>query len=65
MFYPAPASSDPHTLSEPTPDDPDRSHHGLRTPASRPGCTLLAAAGLSSRAIREIVGSPPGVGADG
>ena len=64
MFYPAPASSDPHTLSEPAPDGPDRSHPGFAPLRPDPGA-LLAAAGLTSRAIREIVGNPPGVGADG
>ena len=64
MFYPAPESSDPHTLSEPARDGRDRPHTGFTPLRPDPGA-LLAAAGLSSRVIREIVGNPPGVGADG
>ena len=33
-------------------------------PPSEPGA-LLAAVGLPSRAIREVLGNPPGIGADG
>ncbi len=64
MFHPAPASSDSHTHSETAADDRGRSDPGV-APLRPDPRALLAAAGLTSRAIREIVGNPPGVGADG
>ena len=64
MFHPAPASSDSHTLSETARVEPDPCLPGV-APLRPDPRALLAAAGLPSRAIREIVGNPPGVGADG
>ncbi len=46
-----------HAPSDPGRSDPDPPH-------SNPD-TLLAAVGLPNRAIREVLGNPPGIGADG
>ena len=64
MFHPASSSSVPDTISETARVEPDPSLPGFAPLRPDPGA-LLAAAGLPSRAIREIVGNPPGVGADG
>ena len=45
---------------DPIPDDPDPDC----TPAVADAGALLAAVGLSSRAIREVLGHPAGTGAD-
>ena len=47
--------------SDPIPHDSDPDH----APAAGDAGTLLAAVGLSSRAIREVLGHPAGAGADG
>ena len=46
---------------DPIPDNPDPDC----TPAVADAGALLAAAGFSSRAIREVLGHPAGAGADG
>ena len=45
---------------DPIPDDPDPDC----APAPYDAGTLLAVVGLSSRAIREVLGHPAGTGAD-
>ena len=61
MFDPAPLSSEPSTQSRRTPDHPDPE---FIPPAPDTGA-LLAAVGLSSRAIREILGNAAASGAHG
>ena len=61
MFDPAPLSSEPSTQSRRTPDHPDPE---FVPPLSDTGA-LLAAVGLSSRVIREILGNAAGGGAHG
>lgn len=46
---------------DPIPNDPDPDC----SPAAADAGALLAAVGLSSRAIREVLGHPAGAGADG
>ena len=46
---------------DPVPNDTDPD----RSPAAADAGVLLAAVGLSSRAIREVLGHPAGAGADG
>ena len=63
MFDRTPASSEPRILSEHTPGGPDHPRPVYVPPLPDPA-GLLAAVGLPSHAIREIVGNPAGVGAD-
>ena len=63
MFDRTPQSSEAHTLHEHTPGGPDHPHPDFSSPLPDTGA-LLAAVGLPSHAIREIVGNPAGVGAD-
>ena len=56
MFDHESASSEPRSLSEPAPDRPEPA---ILPPPPDPGA-LLAAVGLPSRAIREILGSADG-----
>ena len=61
MFYPTPAFSEPHSVSERTPDHPDPDF----VPPLPDRGALLAAIGLSSHVIREILGNAAGAGAHG
>ena len=63
MLERTPQSSEAHTLPDHTPDGPDHPHPDSAPPLPDTG-VLLAAVGLPSHAIREIVGNPAGVGAD-
>ena len=62
MFDDAAAAGWPDRFQpDPIPVHPDRGF----APAASDAGALLAAVGLSSRAIREVLGHPAGAGADG
>ena len=63
MFDRTPASSEAHALPEHTPGGPDHLDPGFSPPPPDPA-GLLAAVGLTSQAIHEILGNTPHAVAD-